>query len=49
MARGRVRVEPCAKRLRCFLGGSLVVDTTRAWYVWEVPTYPAYYVPEDDI
>jgi uncharacterized protein (DUF427 family) len=49
MTRGRVRVEPCAKRLRCYVAGSLVLDTTRASYVWEVPYYPAYYVPRDDI
>lgn len=48
-ARGRVRVEACAKRVRCLVGGSLVLDSTRALYVWEVPYYPAYYVPEEDV
>jgi uncharacterized protein (DUF427 family) len=31
------------------VGGSLVLDTLQAWYVWEVPYYPAYYVPLDDV
>jgi uncharacterized protein (DUF427 family) len=47
--RGRVRVEPSAKRVRAFLGGELVADTTRPQLVWEVPYYPAYYVPEADV
>jgi uncharacterized protein (DUF427 family) len=49
MERGRIRVEPCAKRLRCYLGGSLVLDTLRASYVWEGPAFPIYYVPIDDV
>ncbi|MFL6241148.1 MAG: DUF427 domain-containing protein [Actinomycetes bacterium] len=49
MTRGRVRVEPCAKRVRCYVGGSLVLDSSRASYVWEVPYFPAYYVPMDDV
>jgi hypothetical protein len=36
----RVRVEPGAKRLRAYLGGHLVFDTTRPLLVWEVPYYP---------
>jgi len=47
--RGRVRVEPCAKRVRGLLGGHAICDTTRALYVWEVPYYPAYYVPLADV
>ena len=43
--RGRVRVEPAHKRVRAYLGGELVVDTTRPLLVWEIPYYPAYYVP----
>jgi uncharacterized protein (DUF427 family) len=47
--RGRVRAEPSAKRVRVFLGGELVADTTRPLLVWEVPYYPAYYLPIDDV
>jgi uncharacterized protein (DUF427 family) len=42
-------VEPCAKRVRALLAGQPVCDTTAARYVWEVPTYPAYYVPLSDV
>jgi uncharacterized protein (DUF427 family) len=45
---GRVRVEQCAKRIRAYLGGELVADTTRPRLVSEKPYYPAYYVPADD-
>jgi uncharacterized protein (DUF427 family) len=47
--RGRVRVERSAKRVRTYLGGHLVVDTTRPLLVWEVPYYPTYYLPADDV
>jgi uncharacterized protein (DUF427 family) len=48
-ARGRVRVERGAKRLRAYLGGELVADTTRPLLVWEKPYYPAYYIPVEDV
>lgn len=48
-ARGRVRVEPGAKRVRAYLGGRLVADTIRPLLVWEVPYYPAYYIPRADV
>jgi len=48
-ARGRVRVEPGAKRVRGYAGGSLIFDTVAPLLVWEVPYYPAYYVPADDV
>lgn len=48
-ARGRVRIEPGAKRVRAYLEGRPVVDTLRPLYVWEVPYYPAYYVPSADV
>ena len=48
-ARGRVRIEPGAKRLRAFIDGHLVFDTIRPLYVWEIPYYPVYYVPADDV
>jgi uncharacterized protein (DUF427 family) len=44
-----VRVEPGHKRVRAFLDGQLVVDTVRPLLVWEVPYYPAYYVPAADV
>ena len=43
--RGRVRVEHSAKRVRAYFGGELVVDTTSPRLVWEIPYYPAYYLP----
>jgi uncharacterized protein (DUF427 family) len=48
-ARGRVRVEPGAKRVRAYLGGELVADTTNPLLVWEKPYYPAYYFPVADV
>lgn len=47
--RGRVRVERSAKRVRTYLGGRVVADTTRALLVWEVPYYPTYYFPLEDV
>jgi uncharacterized protein (DUF427 family) len=47
--RGRIRLERSAKRVRAYLGGELVVDSTRPVLVWEVPYYPAYYFPLDDV
>lgn len=47
--RERTRVEPSAKRIRGYLHGELVFDTIRALLVWEVPYYPAYYIPIDDV
>jgi uncharacterized protein (DUF427 family) len=42
-------VEPVPRRIRAFLGGEQVLDTTRARYVWELPYYPQYYIPVDDV
>jgi uncharacterized protein (DUF427 family) len=47
--RGRVRVERGLKRVRGYLGGQLVFDTKAPVLVWEVPHYPAYYVPLKDV
>ena len=44
-----LRVEHGAKRVRAYLGGELVADTTRPLLVWEVPYYPAYYLPVADV
>jgi uncharacterized protein (DUF427 family) len=48
-ARGRVRVEKGLKRVRAYVGGELVVDTTHPLLVWENPNYPAYYLPRADV
>lgn len=48
-ARGRVRIEPGTKRVRVYLSGALVADTVRPYLVWEVPYYPAYYIPAEDV
>jgi uncharacterized protein (DUF427 family) len=47
--RGRIRVEPSAKRIRAYLGGVAVADTTRPMLVWEKPHYPTYYLPIADV
>jgi uncharacterized protein (DUF427 family) len=47
--RGRVRVEQGSKRVRAYLGGELVADTTRPLLVWEKPYYPTYYFPAADV
>jgi len=47
--RGRVKIEPGGKRIRGYIGGELVFDTTTPMLVWEVPYYPAYYIPADDV
>jgi uncharacterized protein (DUF427 family) len=47
--RGRVRVEHGSKRIRAYLGGGLVADTIRPLLVWEIPYYPAYYLPLADV
>ena len=47
--RGRIRLETGAKRVRAYLGGEVVADTTRPVLVWEVPYYPTYYFPLADV
>jgi uncharacterized protein (DUF427 family) len=41
--------EPVPRRIRGMLGDRVVLDTTRAVYVWEWPPYPQYYVPAADL
>ena len=41
------QVEPAPRRVRAMLGGRVVLDTTRALYLWEWPNYPQYYIPVD--
>jgi uncharacterized protein (DUF427 family) len=48
-ARGRVRVETSAKRVRVYLNGQVIADTTSPMLVWEVPYYPTYYIPVEDL
>lgn len=45
----RGRVEPCPRRVRGYVGPDLVFDTLSARYVWEIPYYPHYYVPLNDV
>jgi uncharacterized protein (DUF427 family) len=49
MAAVRGRVEPAPRRVRGYLGNELVFDTTSARYVWELPNYPQYYIPLEDV
>lgn len=48
-SRGRVRIETSEKRVRAYLGGWLVADSTHPVLVWEKPYYPTYYVPIADV
>ncbi len=43
------RIEPVPRRIRATLAGEVVLDTTRALYVWEWPNYPQYYIPFGDV
>lgn len=45
----QVRVEPCAKRVRAFLGGHPIIDTDQPRLVWEHSYYPTYYIPPADL
>jgi uncharacterized protein (DUF427 family) len=47
--RGRIRTERGEKRIRAYLGGEVVGDTSRPTLVWEVPYYPTYYFPAADV
>lgn len=47
--RGPVRAEPCAKRVRTYLGGQLIADTIAPLLVWEIPYHPTYYFPVEDV
>jgi uncharacterized protein (DUF427 family) len=43
------QIEPAPRRVRAMLGGRVVLDTTRALYLWEWPNYPQYYIPLEDV
>lgn len=47
--RGRIRIESGAKRIRVMLAGEVIADTTSPLLVWEVPYYPTYFFPGDDV
>ena len=49
MAAVRGRVEPSPRRVRGYAGDELIFDTVSARYVWEVPYYPQYYIPLEDV
>jgi len=42
-------VEPVPRRIRAVHGGAVVLDTSRALYVWEWANYPQFYVPSQDV
>ena len=42
-------MQPCPRRIRAVRGGATVLDTLRAVYVWEIPHFPAYYMPVEDV
>lgn len=42
-------MERSAKRVRAYVGGVPVVDTTSAWLVWERPWAPVYWYPAEDV
>ena len=48
MAAASGRIEPAPRRVRGFLGGRPVFDTSAARYLWEWPYYPQYLIPADD-
>ena len=43
------QVAPVPRRVRAMLGGKVVLDTTRALYLWEWPFYPQFHIPVDDV
>jgi uncharacterized protein (DUF427 family) len=43
------RIEESAKRVRVIFGGEPIADSVGARLVWEIPHYPAYYFPVDDV
>jgi uncharacterized protein (DUF427 family) len=44
-----MRIEQGAKRVRAYLAGQLVVDSSQPVLVWESPHYPTYYFPASDV
>ncbi|MDQ1364803.1 MAG: hypothetical protein QOF20_3312 [Acidimicrobiaceae bacterium] len=46
---GRMRVEQGQKWVRAYLNGHVVADTRSPLMVWELPYFPTYYFPVDDV
>ena len=44
-----VRTEPCARRIRVVVAGTVIADTTAAIYLFEQGRLPVYYVPAADV
>jgi uncharacterized protein (DUF427 family) len=42
-------VEPVPRRIRAVLGGEVVLDTTKALYVWHRTAYPQFHIPIGDV
>ena len=42
-------VEPVPRRIRAYVGGHQVLDSSNAVYVWENQSYPQYYIPLTDV
>jgi hypothetical protein len=42
-------IEPAPRRVRGYFDKTLVFDTARAHYVWEIAYYPQYYIPTSDV
>ncbi|MCW2659385.1 MAG: hypothetical protein JWP83_537 [Mycobacterium sp.] len=42
-------IEPAPRRVRGYFDKTLVFDTARAHYVWEIAYYPQYYIPTSDM
>jgi uncharacterized protein (DUF427 family) len=47
--RGRVRIESSQKRVRAFVDGVVIADSTHPVLVFEGPNYPQYYFPLEDV
>src|SRR5262249_60025548 len=48
-SQGRVRVEPSPKRVRAYVHGVAVADSTNVKLVFENPSFPTYYFPTADV
>ena len=44
-----MRTEVSHKRVRVYAGGQLVADSLAPVLVWEIPNYPTYYLPAEDV
>ncbi|KAF2451946.1 DUF427-domain-containing protein [Karstenula rhodostoma CBS 690.94] len=42
---GPHKIEATPRRVRALFGGAYVLDTTKAYHVWEHPYYPQFYIP----